>query len=60
MLPEIDRNTFYIICLLFGLFWVLVEGYIAYLVYKAHKIIKKHLEKKSINNTAIKTVEESE
>lgn len=42
---EINRDLFYTICLLFGIFWVVVEGLIAYWVYKMYKLVDKHLAK---------------
>lgn len=36
-----SRETFYTVCFIFGLFWVFVEGYIAYLVYRMYQILKK-------------------
>jgi len=39
----IDQNLFYLLCLLFGLFWVIVEGFIAYWVYRSYRLLDKHL-----------------
>jgi len=41
----IDRNIFYLLCLIFGLFWVLVEGWIAYWVYRAYRLLDRTLGK---------------
>lgn len=38
----VDKNIFFIICLVFGLFWVFVEGLIAYFVYKMYKTIERN------------------
>ena len=43
---EIDRNLFYLLCLIFGLFWVVIEGLIAYWVYKVYKLLDKYLKVK--------------
>ncbi len=42
----VDKDIFYLICLIFGLFWVIVEGLIAYWVYRAYKLLDKHLKAK--------------
>lgn len=41
----IDRNLFYLVCLIFGLFWVVVEGLIAFWIYKLYKTIKNKEQK---------------
>ena len=40
-----DRDMFYLVCLLFGAFWVIVEGLIAFWVWKMYKMMKVKLEK---------------
>ncbi len=42
----IDTNTFFLIALIFGIFWVIVEGAMAYFVYKGYRILEKYLSKK--------------
>jgi len=41
---EVNRDLFYTICLIFGLFWVIIEGLIAYWIYKLYKIVKTKVE----------------
>jgi len=42
----VDQNTFYTIALIFGAFWVIVEGLAAYLLYKMYKFLKKQIGRK--------------
>ena len=42
---EVNRDLFYTVCLIFGLFWVIIEGLIAYWIYKLYKIVKTKVEK---------------
>ena len=40
----IDRSTFYLLFLAFGIFWVIVEGLIAFWMYKMYKLLDKYFK----------------